>query len=240
MEPKFENLPRKKSSSEGAFEGNVRVPQTFVGIALLGLYALLNSGDLDIEINSLTAPVPIDDEIRQRVIRSNAQHKLHDIPVTLTEERVRLMRIGEKQNVLFLLHRTLFGSKENNKFVFDRYAPDEWATAKEHQSAAEIKATLDKETWQTLRQLVAIGKEAMINDTQHVLLIKRKKLYEGWAQMTEQQQTEATQQSRDMLAAHFEALIKSILSESATQRIDEVLTRQFCEALQIIYDETTA
>jgi hypothetical protein len=100
MEPKF---PREvsKRSMDGAFEGNVRMPQTFVGIALLGLHALLWSKDSAVEIENLTSPVPIDDEIRQRVTRSNVQHTLHSIPVVVTEERVRHMRIGEKQNILW-------------------------------------------------------------------------------------------------------------------------------------------
>jgi hypothetical protein len=111
--------------------------------------------------------------------------------------------------ILFLLHHTLFGSTEKNQLVIypdSQYEQDEWATPQEQAVAAEIRSTLNGETFSVLKQLVAIAKEAMTNSNQHKILTDRKKLYQGWSDMTKEEKEDATQQTRDMLSTHFRVM----------------------------------
>jgi hypothetical protein len=126
-----ESLFTKNHAREGAFEGNVRLPQSYLGYGVFGLETLLAGTNGKENIWSLLEPIPLDSELLSiRTKKANAQHRAHGIEKDLSPDRVRDMMAVECRTMLHLLFRTfcpddqMYSPHEHDHIM---YVPDSYA-----------------------------------------------------------------------------------------------------------------
>jgi hypothetical protein len=175
-----EHRPPKTHAAEGTLEGNVRVPQAILGIAMFGLERVLDNEDPKKAIKDLIAPIPIDDpHLRERVRKAQAQHDLHNIPVKLHENNVRRVEIGGNAHMLTLLGRVFLAGKfvpvsEDHHYITEA---GEWATPKERETVKQVLAKATPERVAFLKEMIQVATAVMRRPEIAAELLERKGLY---------------------------------------------------------------
>lgn len=86
-----------------ALEGNVRMPQTYRGIALFAAEQALSADNFKEAVESLVQPIEEDEYLRERTKKANAQHRLHEIGKVLNEEDVKSIQNDGNYKTLEML-----------------------------------------------------------------------------------------------------------------------------------------
>lgn len=90
-----------------ALEGNVRMPQTYKGIALFAAESILSANNFKEAVESLVQPIEEDEYLSDRTKKANAQHQLHDIGRVLSEADVKGIQYDGNYKTLEMLGNIL-------------------------------------------------------------------------------------------------------------------------------------
>ena len=191
----------KQPAAEGSLEGNVLIPQTYLGASLFGLEKVLASEDPKKAIIELVAPIPLDDaRLLGRTKKAQAQHELHRIPVKLAPGDVRNIQIDGNSIMLRILARTLMPHELIPSMMSGRQVNEkgEWALAGERQLADELADEVTPERAAYLRQLLGAAVAVLRRPEVAVLLKERKAVFQDWGSVKIEERDERLRKTSEI------------------------------------------
>lgn len=168
--------------AHASMEGNVRMPQNMLGIAVHTADRVLSQENPHAAVRKLIAPIPDGKELDLRTSKANAQHALHDVRRLLTTDDVRwILEIGNVSTLNFIAaalgNFKLVDPPERN--VYDSHG--EWATDELRARVLEVEDKLTPEKLEVLRHVVEVIRDELATPEMKALLAKRKELYDDWS-----------------------------------------------------------
>lgn len=221
-----EGIPQRQQRGieRASLEGNVRIPQQDMGIALFTLDRLLKEEEIGAAIESLVAPIPDDEQLAQRTKRANAQHEFHGIGRTLTTERVRSLQLGGNYITLGLLHVILGATRtpvapDHSKEV--KFAEDgTWEKSGEDEWVAELKEkvqALAPEDLQFLKNLIHKATEVLMGPVLSHMVEEYKKQFSNWEQQDDRMQALIVKRAEKDMDT-IQLLLKNVLTAYAEEQ----------------------
>ncbi len=174
----------KPAVEKGILEGNIAMPQTGVGIKIMGAEKLMSQPDPKQAIDDLLAPIPLDDPaLVKRLKIAEAMHVKYDIKKSVNVERMRLLDVQSILATIFFIADILDIEVDEDRTRVESFDESgNWVTPEVKAVASELKEKLTPEMISFIRQafkeLVLLFKSQESAES----LQNRKEKFRNWSE----------------------------------------------------------
>ena len=195
------------------------MPQNGLQIAVRTAERCLSEENPALAVEALIAPIPDDDMLKQRTLKANAQHALHNIAKELTINDVRRIFVGGNIGTLNLIAAAL-GIKSSLEVDVHFDEQGEWADERYTDRAEEIIASLTPEKCSKIKTVLSKIKNSLDSPEVKELLSQRKEFFQSW-QDKSLQELSSSERQINKLANEIIAELNTVLFTAAQKFNDE-------------------